>query len=156
MRFKRADLPGIAIALLAPPALFLLFLASFETWNHRGTPLLGFTSSTIAIAVGVAAVFSRFVRHWELPLVLLFVLIGVVLAVNVVQRSDYDGTALATLLKWIGLADFALLNAVVGYEVFANGLLPAMDRRATRRVAEAASAAEATAIEAAAADAAEQ
>ena len=143
MRFKRADLPGIAIATLAPPALLLLFLASYETWDHRGTPLLSFVGSNIAIGAGLAAVFSRFVRHWEVPLALLAVLMVVVTAVNVLQRTDNDGTALADALKWVGLLDFMLLNAAIGYQVLTNGLLPVMDRRSALRGAEAEAAAEA-------------
>lgn len=145
MRFKRADLPGIAIATLAPPALFLLFLASYETWDHRGTPLLSFMATNIAIGAAVAAVFVRFVRRWELPLALLVVLAVVVVAVNVVQRTDNDGTALATALKWIGVLDFLLLNLALGYQMLTNGLLPVLDRRSARLAAEAEAAAEAAA-----------
>ncbi len=143
MRFKRADLPGIAIATLTPPALLLLFMASYETWDHRGTPLLSFMGTNIAIGAAIGAVFARFVRRWELPLALLAVLVLVVVTVNVMQRTDNDGTALADTLKWVGLLDFLLLNAAIAYQVFTNGLLPVMDRRSALRAAEAEAAAEA-------------
>ena len=138
MRFKRADLPGIAIAVLAPPALLLLLLASYEIWDHRGTPLLSFMATNFAIAVGVAAVFTRFIRNWSVPVALLVVMAAVVAAVNVAQRTGNDGAAWATALKWIGVGDFLLLNAVIGYQVMVNGLLPVLDRRAALRAAEAA------------------
>jgi hypothetical protein len=143
MRFTRADLPGIAIAVLAPPALLLLFLASFEVWGHRGTPLLSFMATNFAIAIGVAAVFSRFVRAWGVPVGLLVLLAATVAAVNWAQRIDNDGTALATGLKWAGVLAFLLLNLSIAYQVFVNGLLPVLDRRTARRAAEAEVAAEA-------------
>jgi ABC-type nickel/cobalt efflux system permease component RcnA len=135
MRFQRADLPGMAIAALAPPALFVLFLASFETWDHRGTLLFAFVSSGLAITIGVVAIFSRFVRRWELMIGLAVVLAVIVTGVNLMQRTDNDGTALATTLKLAGVVDVALLAAVFGYQAFINGLLPVLDRRSARRAA---------------------
>lgn len=143
MRFTRGDLPGIAIAVLAPPALLLLFFASFEVWDHRGTPLLSFMATNFAIAIGVAAVFSRFVRAWDVPVGLLVLLAATVAAVNWAQRTGNDGTALATGLKWVGVLTFLLLNLSIAYQVFVNGLLPVLDRRAARRAAEAEVAADA-------------
>ena len=142
MRFTRADLPGIAIAVLAPPAVFVLFLVSFEAWDHRGTPLLSFMATNFAIAIGLAAVFSRFVRAWDVPVGLLMLLAAAVAAVNWAQRTDNDGTALATGLKWVGVLAFLLLNLSIAYQLFVNGLLPVLDRRDARR-AEAEAAAEA-------------
>ncbi|MSQ41525.1 MAG: hypothetical protein EXR65_00575 [Dehalococcoidia bacterium] len=135
MRFTRGDLPGFVIALLAPPALMLLFLASYETWDHRGTPLLGFMAVNIAVAAAVAAVFSRFVRRWEVPLAMLLVLAAAAAGVIALQRSGHNGGAAATLLKWVGLIDFLLLNLAIGYQVLSNGLLPVLDRHAARRAA---------------------
>ena len=99
--------------------------------------------TNIAIGAAIGAVFARFVRRWELPLALLAVLVLVVVTVNVMQRTDNDGTALADTLKWVGLLDFLLLNAAIAYQVFTNGLLPVMDRRSALRAAEAEAAAEA-------------
>ena len=153
MRFQRSDLPGIAVATLAGPLLFVLFLASFETWDHHGTPLLGFTSSNIAIGAGLLAVFTRFIRSWDVPIALLVVLVAVVVAVNWLQRTDNDGTALATTLKWVGVIDFLLLNLAFAFQVMVNGLFPVLDRRSARRAAAQEAAAEAAAAELAAAQA---
>lgn len=144
MRFSHDDIAGFAIATLAPPAILLLFLASYETWDHRGTPLLSFVASNVAVAAGLAAVFSRFVRRWELPLALFTLLVGIVIAVNVMQRTGDDGTTMSTALKWLGVLDFLLLNAAIGYQVMTNGLLPVLDRRSARLAVEAEALAEAT------------
>lgn len=132
MRFARGDLPGIAIALLGGPALFLLFLASYDVWDHRGTPLLGAMATNFALAVGLAAVFSRFVRHWPVAIVLVVALLAIVGGVVWLQQTDNDGTTLATTLKLIGVADFMLLNVVVGGQIVWFGLIPVMDRRSAR------------------------
>ena len=87
MRFTRRDLPGIAIALLGGPALMLLFLASFETWDHRGTPTLGFMGANLGLAVGFAAIFARFIRNWDWPIAFLALLLAAVAAVNWAQRQ---------------------------------------------------------------------
>ena len=133
MRFKRGDLPGFLIAVGAPPLLFVLFLASFTVWGHRGTPLLGIMSTNIALAIAVPAVFVRFVRNWDWPVAFLLVLAASIGGVLWAQRADADGTALATALKWIGLLAFFALNAAIGLQVIVTGLLPMLDRRAARR-----------------------
>ncbi|MEE8338147.1 MAG: hypothetical protein V3R95_08800 [Dehalococcoidia bacterium] len=132
MRFSRADLPGFLIAVLAGPALMVLFLASFETWDHRGTPLLGAMGANLAIGAGLIAVFSRFIRNWNLPLALLGILIVIVIAVIWAQRTGHDGTAMATGLKLSGVLAFLLLNLAVGGQIFWHGLIPVLDRRAAR------------------------
>lgn len=129
MRFHRSDLPGFLIAVAAPPLLMLLFLASFETWDHHGTPLLGAVAGNVAGAAGTAAVFSRFVRKWDVPLLLLGVMLAMVAGVNWAQASDNDGTALATTMKLIGVGAFGLLNVVVLWQVLQHGLLPILQRR---------------------------
>ncbi len=142
MRFQRSDLPGIAIAVLAPPLMMLLFFASFETWDHRGTPLLGQIAVNVAVPAGIAAAFSRYIRNWDVPVALLALLVAVVAGVNWAQRTGNDDLAFVTALKWVGVLDFMLLNAVVGLQVLRNGVLPILDRRDARRAAEAAAAAE--------------
>lgn len=132
MRFSRADIPGFLIAVLAGPALMVLFLASFDTWDHRGTPLLGAMGANLAIGAGLIAVFSRFIRNWDVPLSLFSILIVLVIAVIVMQRTGYDGTALATGLKLSGVLAFLLLNLAVGGQIFWYGLIPVLDRRAAR------------------------
>ena len=135
MRFSRSDLPGLAIALLAGPALMLLFLASGEAWGHRGTPLLGFAATNIGVAAGVAAIGSRFIRRWDAPLAAIGVIVAVAAAVNWLQASGLDGTRFATGVKWIGLAAFAALNAAVLLQLARHGLLPLLDRLDARREA---------------------
>ena len=135
MRFSRSDLPGLAIALLAGPALMLLFLASGEAWGHRGTPLLGFAATNIGVAAGVVAVGSRFIRRWDAPLAAIGVIVAVAAAVNWLQASGLDGTRFATGVKWIGLAAFAALNAAVLLQLARHGLLPLLDRLDARREA---------------------
>jgi hypothetical protein len=142
MRFTRGDLPGIAIALLGGPALFLLFLASYDVWDHRGTPLLGAMAGNFALAIGLAAGFSRFIRHWDVPVALLIGLLAIVGGVIWLQQTDNDGTALATTLKLAGVAGFLLLNLAVGGQVIWFGLIPVMDRRAARAAAAATAAAD--------------
>lgn len=133
MRFKLQDLPGIAIALLAGPALMLLFLASFEVWGHHGTPLLGAMGSNLGIAAGLAAVFSRFIFKWDVPLAFVALILGVVGTVFWLQNTDNDGGALATSLKWVGVFSFFGLNLAIVYQLVQNGLLPILDRRDARR-----------------------
>lgn len=133
MRFKRSDLPGILIALLAPVGLTALFLTAFDVWHHEGTPLLGFMAVNIAIGAGVAAAFSRFIRSWDVPIALFTILIGLVLAVLWMQQAGEDGTTFATILKWAAVIDFLLLNLAVVLQVLSNGVLPILDRRDARR-----------------------
>lgn len=142
MRFKRSDWPGFIIAVGTPPLLFLVFLASFEVWDHKGTPLLGFMAVNIAGAIATMAIFARFVKSWDVPLGILMVLIAAVIGVIWAQESGNDGTALATLLKWVALIAFMVLNLAIGVQVLKNGLLPVLDRRDARRAAATAAEAE--------------
>ena len=142
MRFQRSDLPGLAIAALAPPALFILFLASFDVWEHHGTPLLGAMSANIAIGGGIAAAFARYIRSWDVPLALFGLLLAAVAGVIWAQQSGNDGTALATLLKWTGVIAFLLLNLAIVWQIVNNAILPILDRRDARRKSEQAAAAE--------------
>lgn len=136
MQFKRSDLPGLAMATLAGPAIMLLFLASYEVWDHQGTPLLSAFATNVGITVGVAAIFSRFIRDWDAPLTLLSVLVAVVVGVIWMQQSGRGDGALITTIKWIGVVDFLLLNVVILYQVAKYGLLPILDRRDWKRAAE--------------------
>lgn len=140
MRFKRSDLPGFIIAVGVPPLLFLVFLASFEVWQHQGTPLLGFIAVNVAGAIATLAIFARFVKSWDFPLALLLILVAAVVGVIWGQQTGNDGTALATGLKWTALIMFLLLNLAIGLQVLKNGLLPVLDRRDARRAAAAAEA----------------
>jgi hypothetical protein len=135
MRFKRSDLPGFLIAVLAPVWLMVLFLSAFDAWHHHGTPLLGFMATNIAIGAGLAAAFARFIRHWDFPLALIALLVVIVLAVNWAQRSGQDDASIAMILKWAGVIDFLVLNVAIAYQVLTYGLLPILDRRDARRAA---------------------
>ncbi len=133
MRFKRSDLPGFAIAVLAPPLLTLLFLATYDVWGHRGTPLIGFMATNIAVAIGLLAMFTRFVRNWYVPGGVLLLLLGCVATILWMRYSGTDGSALATGLKLLSVLLFFVVNAAIAWQVLANGLLPMLDRRAERR-----------------------
>jgi hypothetical protein len=135
MRFKRSDLPGFIMAMAVPPLLFLVFLASFDVWHHQGTPLLGFMATNIAGAGATLAIFARFIKKWDVALVLLAVLLAAAGGVIWAQESGNDGTAFATTLKWVALVDFLVINLVLGLQVLQNGLLPILDRRDARRAA---------------------
>jgi hypothetical protein len=135
MRFARQDLPGLAIATLGGPLLFLLVLASFELWGHRHTVLLAALSQNLAIGAALIAVFSRFIRRWDAVLGLLALIVLMVIAVNWLQRTGDGTTALAVLFKWVGVVSFLLINIVIVWDVLSNALLPWLDRRAERRAA---------------------
>jgi NAD/NADP transhydrogenase beta subunit len=135
MRFRRADLPGLALATLAPPLMVILFLASFEAWDHQGTPLLGGVASNVALPAAIIGAFSRFVKSWDLIVVLLGVILACVIGVNWAQRTGNDDELISTLLKLTGVATFMLLNAAFGYQILKNAILPILDRRDARTAA---------------------
>ena len=137
MQFKRADLVGILFAALAPVGAMVLFLAAFEAWGHHGTPLLGFMAANIAIAIGLMAAFTRFIRSWDMVAGSFGVLVLLVITVILMQRTDNDGTAIATFVKWAALIDFLVLNIAIGWQVLSNGLMPVVYRRDARIAAEA-------------------
>ena len=132
MRFRRADLPGLAIATLGPPAMLILFFASFEAWDHQGTPLLGGVATNIALPAAIIGAFSRFVRHWDFIIVLVGVILACVIGVNWAQNTGNDDTFFSTLLKLVGVLAFLLLNAAFGYEILKHAILPMLDRRDAR------------------------
>jgi hypothetical protein len=137
MRFSRGDIPGLLIATLGPVGLMLLFLSSFDVWDHHGTPLLGFMSTNLAVGGGLLAAFSRFIRRWDIILGLLLALGLSIATVIVLQNTGDDGTSLATGLKWIGVVSFLLLNLVIIVEILNNGLIPMLNRNEARRAAQA-------------------
>ena len=137
MRFKRVDLVGILFATLAPVGGMVLFLASFEVWGHHGTPLLGLMAGNLAVAVGLMAAFTRFIKNWDVVIggaVLLGLLVA---AIIVMQRTGNDDMAAATLLKWAAVLDFLVLNLAIGWQVLNHGLMPLVYRRDERLAAEA-------------------
>lgn len=134
MRFTWSDLPGLLIATLVPVALTLLLFESYDLWDHEGTPLLSALASNVAIAVGVAAVFIRFVRNWDAVAVPAVVLTIAVVVVLVLQQTDNDNAG-ATAMKWVAIFSFLVLSLVIGYQVLVNGLIPVLNRRDARRAA---------------------
>ena len=136
MKFQRGDVPGLLIAVGGPVGLMLLFLASFDVWDHHGTPLLGAMAGNIAVGGGLLAAFARFIRSWDLILGLLVVLalsVGVVIGL---QQAGEDGTNFALMAKWIGVIAFLALNIVIPLQYINNGLIPMLNRRDERRAAE--------------------
>ncbi len=136
MKFQRGDVPGLLIAVGGPVGLMLLFLASFDVWDHHGTPLLGAMAGNIAVGGGLLATFARFIRSWDLILGLLVVLalsVGVVIGL---QQAGEDGTNFALMAKWIGVIAFLALNIVIPLQYINNGLIPMLNRRDERRAAE--------------------
>ncbi len=134
MRFKWSDLPALLIATLVPVALTLLIFESYDIWHHEGTPLLSIVASNAAIAVGVAAVFIRFVRNWDAVAAPAVLLVIAVVAVLVLQQTDNDNAG-ATAMKWVALLSFLVLTIAIGYQVLVNGLIPVLNRRDARRAA---------------------
>ena len=133
MRFKRADLPGFLIAVIAPSLLTVLFFRAFDVFDHRGTPLLGIMSVNLAVCGGLLSMFTRFVRNWYWPLACVLVLGVAVIGVIWMQSQGTGDSGPATALKWTGLLAFFAANLTVGVQVLIHGLLPLVDRRAERR-----------------------
>ena len=111
MRFHRSDLPGLLIAVIGPVGLMLLFLASFDTWDHHGTPLLGAMAGNLAVGGGLLAAFTRFIRRWDIILALVLALVLSVGVVIGLQQAGEDGTAIATTMKWVGVIAFLRSSA---------------------------------------------
>ncbi len=136
MRFNRADLPGMAIAVLGGPALLILFLASFEAWHHQGTPLLGGMATNLAVPAAIIGAFSRFIRKWDIVIILLGVILVCVVGVNVAQRTGNDAALISTMMKLGGVLTFMILNLVIAVQLLQYAVLPILDRRDARRAAE--------------------
>jgi hypothetical protein len=124
------------IAVGGPVGLMLLFLASFEAWDHHGTPLLGAMAGNLAVGGGLLAAFTRFIRNWDVILGLVLGLVISVVVVITLQQTDNDGTALATTLKWIGVVSFLGLNVLIPLQIINNGVIPMLNRNEARRAAE--------------------
>ena len=138
MRFKRADMPGLAIAVLGPVALFLLLLESYQLWHHHGSPILGMLSVNIAIGGGVIAGLWRFVRATDAVIGLALALALCVVAIFIIRGSGNDGSALAMILKLAAIGLFLALNVVVIQQLLWNGLNPILQRRDDAKAAAAA------------------
>lgn len=129
MRFKRADMPGLAIAVLGPVALFVLLLESYELWDHHGSPLLGILSVNIAIGGGLIAGLWRFVHARDAVVGLALALALAIIGVFILRGTGEGSSALANGLKLISVGLFLALNAVVIQQLLWNGLNPILQRR---------------------------
>jgi hypothetical protein len=136
MRFNRADLPGLAIAVLGGPAMMILFLASFEAWHHQGTPLLGAMAGNLAAPAAIVGAFSRFIRKWDVIVILIAVILACVVGVNVAQRTGNDEALISTMMKLGGVLTFFVLQGAIVLQMVQYAVLPILDRRDARRAAE--------------------
>ena len=135
MRFKRSDLPGIAVAALIPA---LLSYVIFDGWNllhHEGTPLLGAVAVNVAVAGGVIAYLTRYITHRRAFARLAGGFALAVAAVFFVQATGRDHTLGATALKWAALLLFLALNALLVIDLLIVAVNPYLVRRDERRAA---------------------
>ncbi len=129
MRFKRADMPGLAIAVLGPVGLFVLLLESYQLWDHHGSPILGILSVNIAIGGGLIAGLWRFVKARDAVVGLALALALTIAGVLMLQSSGSDHSAFSTILKLVGVGLFLALNVVIIQQLLWNGLDPILQRR---------------------------
>ena len=132
MRFKRSDWPGFIIAVGAPPLLFLVSWLRSRCGTTRARHCSASMAVNLAGAIATMAIFSRFVKSWDVPIGILLVLISPwPESLGATERErrnrglphDEVGRILA----------FFLVNAAIGLQVLINGLLPVLDRRSARR-----------------------
>jgi len=135
MRFHRSDLPGIIFAILAPAGMMLLILASYQIWDHHGTPLLGMIAGNIAIGAGLLGAFSRFIHKWDIIIISLLLIALSVIAILTFQELEYTSNIYYTLLKWVGVIGFLVFNVSVILQFLKNGVEPALNRRDERLAA---------------------
>jgi len=135
MRFHRSDIPGLLIAVVGPVGLMLVFLASFETWDHHGTPLLGAMAGNLAVGAGLIAAFSRYIRNWDAILGLVLILVvSAGLVITLQQTGDGSG-GVADTFKWVAVVAFLALNVLVPLQYLTNGFIPWFNRREAARAA---------------------
>lgn len=135
MRFKRADMPGLAIAVLGPVLLFLLLLETYQLWDHHGSPILGMLSVNIAVGGGLIAGLWRFVKARDAVVGLALGIVLAVAAVFVLRETGSGDSAFANVLKILAIVLFLALNAVVVQQLLWNGLNPILQRRDDARAA---------------------
>ncbi|MQC17985.1 MAG: hypothetical protein DWG80_02785 [Chloroflexi bacterium] len=129
MRFKRADMPGLAIAVLGPVLLFLLLLETYQLWDHHGSPILGMLSVNIAVGGGLIAGLWRFVKARDAVVGLALGILLAVAAVFMLRAAGDGDTAFANVLKLLAIVLFLALNAVIVQQLLWNGLNPILQRR---------------------------
>lgn len=129
MRFKRADMPGLAIAVLGPVLLLLLLIETYQLWDHHGSPILGMLSVNFAVGGGLIAGLWRFVKARDAVVGLALGIVLAVAAVFVLRETDSGDTAFANVLKLLAIVLFLALNAVIVQQLLWNGLNPILQRR---------------------------
>ena len=140
MRFKRADLLGIAVAALIPAVLSYVIFQSWHLLHTEGTPIQGAIAGNFAVGGGLIAYLTRYVIHRRA-----FIGIAVAFGLCVVgviwlQFAGSGNGALATALKWLGVIAFNALNVVLIADVLAVAVNPYFVRLDERRAAAAAAA----------------
>ena len=136
MRFKRADIPGLLIAVLGPVALFLLLLESYQLWHHHGSPILGILSANIAIGGGLVGGLWRFVKARDAVVGLALALALTIVGIFIMRGAGEGSSTLANVLKLVSIALFLGLNVVVIQQLLWNGLNPILQRRDDARAAD--------------------
>lgn len=135
MRFKRADMPGLAIAVLGPVGLFFLILESYNLWSHHGSPILGMLSVNIAVGGGLIAGLWRFVKARDAVVGMALALALAIVGVLVLRATGEGGSVFANGLKILSILIFLALNAVIVQQLLWNGLNPILQRRDDARAA---------------------
>ncbi len=129
MRFKRADMPGLAIAVLGPVLLFLLLLEAYQLWHHHGSPILGMLSVNIAVGGGLIAGLWRFVKARDAVVGLALAIVLAVVGVLILRETGSGDSVGANILKILAIGLFLALNAVIVQQLLWNGLNPILQRR---------------------------
>ncbi len=135
MRFKRADLLGIAIAALIPAVLSYVIFHSFNLLHVEGSPIQGAVAGNVAGGGGLIAYLTRYVAHKR-------AFIGIAVALGLcfvgviwLQYAGQGSGMLATMLKWLGLLLFGALNIVLVIDVLWVAVNPYFVRLDERRAA---------------------
>ena len=135
MRFKRSDLPGIAVAALIPA---LLSYVVFDGWGllmHHGTPLLGIIAGNVAVVGGIIAYSTRYIAHWRAFAVLAGLFALTVAGIFFVQVTGRDHNLGATGLKFLAVLLFLAMNGLLLLDLLFVAVNPYLVRRDERRSA---------------------
>ncbi len=135
MRFKRSDLPGIAVAAAMPALICYAIFAGWGLLHHEGTPLLGIIAGNVAVGGGIVAYATRYIAHWRAFALVTALFVVAVLSIFIVQATGRDHTGLATGLKLGAILLFLSLNALLFLDLLFVAVNPYLVRRDERRAA---------------------
>ncbi len=135
MRFKRADLIGMSVAMLIPAVLSYVVFQGWNLLHHEGTPLLGAIAGNVAAVGGILAYLTRYVVHRRAFVGVLAAFVLSVVGVIWLQFAGQGSDVPALVLKWLGLLLFLALNVVLVIDVLAVGVNPYFVRLDERRAA---------------------